>query len=125
MTQVARIMMAVALLGAAGGALADEHGKPMAAQSAWSRELPPVSENGAAYVTIMNRGTEAPFGLVCEFHAERRRRRDHRIQRRPIKVGLDDAAQMDRSGDQETLFGADINDRIPNLGWKDGPASMD
>ena len=47
----------IALLAAALPAPAEQYGTGyVTIESAWARELPPVSENGAAYVTIVNEG---------------------------------------------------------------------
>ena len=51
--------LAVALLCTSAVASAQERVLAMEVFAAWSRELPPVSANGAAYVTLVNRGTHA------------------------------------------------------------------
>ena len=50
-------LILIALLAAALPAPAEQYGTGyVTIESAWARELPPVSENGAAYVTIVNEG---------------------------------------------------------------------
>ena len=48
------IVLAVLL---AAGAAAQEHAGSIHVDAAWSRELPPVSRNGAAYISLRNVGT--------------------------------------------------------------------
>ena len=78
-----------------------------AVHSAWSRELPPVSENGAAYVTVRNAGhqadtlvrVETPVAARAEVHEhvhEGGMMKMRPVESVPIAAG--DALQMGPGG---------------------------